>query len=359
MNRRPRILIVDDEMMNIEILNAALEDEYEISFATSGVDALGIARSTRPDLVLLDVMMPGMDGYEVCRRLKDDRLTLDIPIIFATGLGDQAAEVRGLSLGAIDYVTKPISPVIVRARIHNHLELKRLRDNLAELAVTDALTGLGNRRRLEHALLSETARLARSTEWLSVIMLDIDFFKQFNDTYGHPAGDRCIAMIAAAMNRVVRRAADVTARYGGEEFACLLPATDHAEAMLLAHTIRDAVHALAIEHRRSAVSPNVTVSIGVATARCLPGVAPELWMKAADHQLYRVKTSGRDDVSGIVLDAANDDIADGIGIEPVSSPIVLHGPGYLKVPFHFGAEVAGLKPPGGLQVGADPQRQVH
>jgi diguanylate cyclase (GGDEF)-like protein len=300
--QRALILIVDDEVANIKILNAALEDEYEICFATSGEEAIRIALALLPDLILLDVLMPGIDGYEVCRRLKEDPLVADVPIIFTTGLGEQAAEVRGLSLGAIDYVTKPISPEIVRIRVRNHIDLKRMRDQLAELAVIDALTGLSNRRRLEQTLKLETAKLARMTGWLSVIMLDIDFFKQFNDTYGHPAGDRCIAMVAAALNRSVRRAADLTARYGGEEFVCVLPGMEHEAAMIVARGIRHQVHSLGIPHVRSTAAAYVTVSVGVATGRCMPGVAPELWIKAADRQLYLAKAAGRNKVVGTIFD---------------------------------------------------------
>ena len=303
MNQRAVILIVDDEIANIEILNATLEDTYEIVFATSGEEAIKIALSDLPDLILLDVLMPGIDGYEVCRRLKEDPLVADVPIIFTTGLGDQEAEVRGLALGAIDYVTKPISPVIVRARVRNHIELKRMRDELAELAVTDALTGLSNRRGLEQSLLQETSRRSRTEEWLSVIILDIDFFKQFNDTYGHSAGDRCIAMVAAALNRAVRRAADLTARFGGEEFACVLPGTGHDAAMAVAHGIRGQIHSLGIPHEGSSIDAYVTVSVGVATARCIPGVTPELWIKAADRQLYMAKANGRNKVFGTVFDS--------------------------------------------------------
>jgi diguanylate cyclase (GGDEF)-like protein len=302
MNKRPMILIIDDEISNIEILSAVLEDEHEILFATSGAEALEIAGSVMPDLILLDVLMPGIDGYEVCRRIKGDPLLADVPVIFTTALGNQESERRGLELGAIDYVTKPFSPVIVQARVRNHLEMKRLRDELAELAVTDALTGLGNRRRLEIALQQETARLARTMADLSVIIIDIDFFKQFNDTYGHTAGDRCIAMVAATLNRAVRRAADLATRYGGEEFACLLPEVGHDEAMMVAIKIRDQVQALGIPHGQSKAAPYVTVSVGCATAPCLPGADPISWVKAADAQLYLAKASGRNGVSGRVFD---------------------------------------------------------
>jgi diguanylate cyclase (GGDEF)-like protein len=301
MSNRAVILVVDDEVSNIELLSAALEDEYEICFATSGAEALELARSVLPDLILLDVIMPGMDGYAVCLEIKADPLLADVPVIFTTALGDQEAEVKGLELGAVDYVAKPIAPVIVRARVRNHIEMKRMRDQLAELAVTDALTGLGNRRRLEQALRQEVGRLSRSTAELSVIMLDIDFFKQFNDTYGHVAGDRCITMVAATLNRAVRRAADLTVRYGGEEFACVLPNTSHAEAMAIARNIRDRVLALGIPHEKSDAAPYVTVSLGVATAICSPDIDSMSWIRAADSQLYQAKASGRNDVAGRVF----------------------------------------------------------
>ncbi|MCG7363712.1 diguanylate cyclase [Roseomonas sp. ACRSG] len=301
MSKRAVILVVDDEVSNIELLSAALEDDHEICFATSGEEALELARSVLPDLILLDVLMPGMDGYAVCQQIKADPLLADVPVIFTTALGEQEAEVKGLELGAVDYVAKPISPVIVRARVRNHIEMKRMRDQLAELAVTDALTGLGNRRRLEQALQQEAGRLARSTADLSIIMLDIDFFKQFNDTYGHIAGDRCIIMVAATLNRAVRRAADLAARYGGEEFACVLPNTSHEEAMAIAHNIRDRVLALSIPHEGSTAAPYVTVSVGVATAACAPGIDPISWIKAADDQLYQAKARGRNNVEGRVF----------------------------------------------------------
>ncbi|WP_205590038.1 diguanylate cyclase [Sphingomonas paeninsulae] len=319
MIKRAVILIVDDEISNIEIMNATLEDAYEVCFATSGEEAIAVARTVLPDLILLDVMMPEIDGYEVCRTLKEDRLLADVPIIFTTGLDDQEAEARGLSLGAIDYVTKPIQPVTLRARVRNHIELKRLRDQLAEMAVTDALTGLSNRRRLEQTLDVETARLAHTGDWLSVIMLDIDFFKLFNDTYGHPAGDRCIAMIAAALNRAVCRATGLTARYGGEEFACVLPGTDADAAMMVAKDIHAQIQSLRIPHQGSTVSSCVTVSLGVATARCLPGMAADLWIAHADRQLYLSKSGGRNRIVGQNFSIGTSASDPGASIYPLNS----------------------------------------
>lgn len=302
MNQRQSILIVDDEMANIEILSSVLENDYDIYFAMSGRDALETARAVLPDLILLDVVMPGMDGYDVCKEIKADPLIADLPIIFTTALGDQDAEVKGLELGAIDYITKPISPVVVLARVRNHLDNKRLRDELAKLTVTDALTGLGNRRRLEQALKEETHRLSVTRQELSVIILDIDFFKRFNDSFGHSAGDRCLIMVAAALNRAIHNTADLAVRYGGEEFACVLPGASFDNAMDTAQAIRERVHALGIHHPASDVAPYVTVSVGVATAVCVPGADSRFWIEAADKQLYFAKNSGRDGVRGTTFD---------------------------------------------------------
>ncbi|WP_419897396.1 diguanylate cyclase domain-containing protein [Roseomonas sp. USHLN139] len=301
--RRPNILIVDDEVSNIEIMSAILEDDHEICFATSGEEALEVARAELPDLILLDVLMPGIDGYEVCRQLKADAVLADVPVIFTTALGDQEAEVKGLELGAIDYVTKPVAPVILQARVRNHLDMKRMRDELAELAVTDALTGLGNRRCLEQRLTQEAARLAATGEMLSVIILDVDFFKRFNDLYGHAEGDRCLTMVAAALNRAMHRSNHLAVRYGGEEFACILPGLPHEEAMEMAHSILTRVQALGIPHPASDAAPHVTVTAGVATAACRPEVEPQRWIVAADRQLYAAKAAGRNTVAGRFYDA--------------------------------------------------------
>ncbi len=298
MTRRPVVLVVDDEVSNIEILSAALEDDYDVCFATSANEVFELLRTVMPDLVLLDVLMPGTNGYEICRRIKANSLLADIPIIFTTALGNEGAELEGLALGAIDYLTKPVSPAIVQARVHNHLEMKRMRDQLATLAVTDALTGLGNRRQLDESLRREAGRLAESSGNLSVLLLDIDFFKRFNDLYGHTTGDRCLVQVAATLHRAVARVADVTVRYGGEEFACVLPDTSHAVAMEIAETIGQRVTALGIPHDGSDTAAFVTVSVGVATAACAPEIPPEAWVTAADTQLYLAKNAGRNRVVG-------------------------------------------------------------
>ncbi len=296
MSDKPAILVVDDETINIELLADLLEDDYDVSFATGGEQALALAAGDRPDLILLDVLMPGMDGYDVCARLKQDVATAGIPVIFITALGDTEAETRGLDLGAVDYVTKPISPAIVRARIRNHIELKRARDTLARLATTDGLTGLANRRSFDDRLAAEHRRLSRGGGELSLILLDIDHFKLFNDTYGHLAGDDCLRQVGRALQGVVRRPADLAARYGGEEFACILPETDAAGVLAIAEQVRTAIAGLNIPHAASRTSDHVTASLGVVTVVCTPEQPVGDIVAAADAGLYRAKETGRNRV---------------------------------------------------------------
>lgn len=301
---KPTILVVDDEVANIEILCAILDAEYEICFALSGAQAIEVARKSQPDLILLDIVMPGLDGYQTCLRLKQDPALSHLPVIFTTALDASESEVRGLSVGAIDYVTKPFQPVVLRQRVGNHVQLKQLRDQLASLAMTDALTGLANRRTLEGRLQAERDRMARIDGTLSVIMLDIDCFKAFNDGYGHPEGDRCLRAVGQVLDRKVQRAGDLCARYGGEEFACVLPDVGHGGAMRLGERLRAAIEELAIPHAFSPSGAVVTASVGVASGGCASGFPAGAWIAAADRMLYRSKHLGRNRVTGQLLDDA-------------------------------------------------------
>ena len=189
---RHTILLVDDAAANLEALNAVLGADYELIFATSGQEAIDLAREQLPDLILLDVMMSGMNGYQVCRKLKDDDQTRGIPVIFVTSMDHEEDEAAGLDAGAIDYLAKPIRASIVKARVRNHLELKRARDLLESLSITDTLTGLANRRQFDAVLEAETRRAIRSMSHVGLLMCDLDHFKAYNDYYGHPAGDWCL-----------------------------------------------------------------------------------------------------------------------------------------------------------------------
>ncbi|RYY84855.1 MAG: diguanylate cyclase, partial [Comamonadaceae bacterium] len=223
---RARVLVVDDHDINVRLLQATLDAEHDVQVATDGEQALAACRLQAPDLVLLDVMMPGMDGFEVCRRLKADAATRDIPVIFITALGDEQAETKGLGAGAVDFISKPIRPRVVRARVHTHLTVKRQADLLRSLVYVDGLTGLCNRRSFDESLARECGRATRAGSPLSVALVDVDLFKRYNDHYGHQAGDDCLRRVADAMASCLQRPGDVCARYGGEEFAWVLPDTD-------------------------------------------------------------------------------------------------------------------------------------
>lgn len=268
----------------------------EALFATNGRDALSQAAEELPDLILLDVDMPGMDGFEVCRQLKADVQTRTIPVIFVTGKGETEDEARGLEVGGIDYLTKPVRPAIVRARVRNHLELKRARDLLERLATLDGLTSIANRRRFDEQLEREWRRAQRNMSEISLIMIDIDFFKQFNDTYGHAQGDDCLRRIAASLESAVLRPADLITRCGGEEFVCLLPETGMSGARDVAERMQSSAAELAIPHGASTISDQVTLSMGATMAPGAGNAAAEL-VELADARLYRAEKGGRNQIA--------------------------------------------------------------
>jgi diguanylate cyclase (GGDEF)-like protein len=290
---RQRILIVDDSQNVVDMLSAVLGEDHEVIVAYDGVAAIEMAIDLQPDLILLDVVMPGIDGFEACRRLRAEERTQRIPIVFITGLNAVEDERRGLELGAIDFISKPIQAAIVRLRVRNHLELKRYRDFLEDLSQVDGLTGIGNRRRFDEFLVREWRRSRRARAPLALVLVDVDYFKAYNDNYGHAAGDDCLCEVAATIAMLVRRPGDLCARYGGEEFAAILPQTDLAGAYTLGERIREAVLALDIPHAGSAVSSNITISVGVAASDPSVDEEPEDLLREADRRLYEAKTAGR------------------------------------------------------------------
>ncbi|MEO6324306.1 MAG: diguanylate cyclase [Thermoanaerobaculia bacterium] len=291
--KRHRLLLVDDQPGNVQLLAEVLAEGFELHGATSGPRALELAARERIDLVLLDVMMPGMDGFEVCRRLKADERTRGIPVIFVTSLGEVQDETAGFEAGGVDYITKPISPPVVRARVRTHIALKEARDRLEELALVDGLTGVANRRRFEECLESEWRRAQRNRHWLSLALLDIDHFKGFNDRYGHAQGDECLRAVAQALATVCRRPSDLFARYGGEEFALVLPETaaEGAQAALLLGIGR--VAELAIAHDSSSCDAKVSVSLGAVSLIPAEGDDPKACLERVDRLLYDAKRDGR------------------------------------------------------------------
>jgi diguanylate cyclase (GGDEF)-like protein len=297
MDEQAKILIIDDSPADIHTLGGILGKDYQLFFATNGADGLDIVMRERPDLILLDVVMPDMDGYAVCDRLKADRLLRDIPVIFVTALTDVSEETKGLEAGAVDYLTKPVSAPIVKARVRTHLELKRHQDLLRQLACLDGLTCVANRRRFDELLEQEWRRSLRTGQPLSLILADVDDFKAYNDHYGHLAGDECLRLVASTLAAAIKRPMDLLARYGGEEFACLLPETDLAGALVVAQRLVTVVAELRIPHADSGVAAWITISAGVASL--IPDEEPSAieLVRVADTCLYRAKKEGRNRIA--------------------------------------------------------------
>jgi diguanylate cyclase (GGDEF)-like protein len=297
MNQKQTVLIVDDSPSNIKLLHTVLGFDHHVIFAVSGQEGLDLAFSHKPDLILLDVNLPDVDGYEVCSQLKANPITKAIPVVFLTAADTEVDEVRGLLAGGTDYITKPFSPAIVQARVNNHLEHKRYRDLLENMAATDGLTGIANRRKLDEYIDLEWRRAIRNKTSMSLIMMDVDAFKEFNDFYGHMAGDTVLAQIALKLTQAARRPADLIARFGGDEFACVLPETNAVGGLFVANRLHEKVNSLKIPHEKSAISRFVTMSFGAAT------LLPELGMpladlyKRADELLYQAKHSGSNQVA--------------------------------------------------------------
>ena len=291
--KKQTILIVDDERANLIVLNDLLKAEYHVLPAKSGTQALERIKTESPDLILLDVNMPEMDGYEVCRRLKSQEWTRNIPIVFVTTLDSLENEEKGLLLGALDYISKPFHPPIVKARVKNILTFVLHKKLLEEMANLDGLTKIPNRRSFEETLNVEWNRCMRTCDPFSLAMLDVDFFKLFNDTYGHSAGDDALRAVGAILFENAKRSCDTVARYGGEEFVLLLPGTEAEGALTLTDKIRLSIKKLRIPHSHPSVCKYMTVSAGGATQMPKAGRSPIDLLKCADNMLYKAKKQGR------------------------------------------------------------------
>jgi len=284
-----RLLLVDDDVESLAVVRARLADDgIEISCATGGSAGLEAAKSQHPDLILLDLDMPDMNGFDVCRILKADPELCMIPVLFLSGSGTPGDKVRGLDLGAVDYITKPFDDFELRARVRAAIRTKQLQDLLIEHAHIDPLTGLPNRRALMDRLRMEWARLQRHGGALSFIMADIDYFKRVNDSYGHSIGDKVLQEVARTIARQCRES-DLPARYGGEEFAIVVPDEGISGAVQLAERCRREIENVHLSAKGKPIRP--TASFGVAAAEGLHNA--ELLVDRADQALYRAKAAGR------------------------------------------------------------------
>ena len=290
-----RILVIDDSAVQIEFLNSILKNDYEITMCQTAADGLRAAKEGGYSLILLDVVMPDMDGFTLIRELKATDLTRHVPVIMITGLADIQYEERGLLLGAVDYIAKPFSPVIIKARVNTHIQLYRYQNQFQEQALVDQLTGVANRRRYEAESAARWKDAVRFGQPFSLCMFDIDKFKVYNDTFGHPAGDRVISAVAKEVSAHFRRATDLFARYGGEEFVAVFVGGDGQSAFEFLKEIRQAVEDMHIPHDPS-VGSWVTISVGGVTLRPKAGDSFDTYLKLADTMLYDAKRLGRNRV---------------------------------------------------------------
>ena len=290
-----KILIVDDSILQAAQLKAILADEYDVTVVQTAEEGLRYAGSGDFSLILLDVVMPVMDGFTLLKKLQEEIITQSIPVILITSLSDVQNEQKGLIIGAVDYITKPFHELIVKARVNTHIKLYNYRMNAEMQSMTDQLTGIANRRKYERCSREKWFEAVRLKVPFSICMFDIDNFKKYNDTFGHPAGDRVIAAVAKAASDHFRRSTDFFARYGGEEFVAISIGESSVKMFGHLKKIRQAVEDLHIPHD-PAVSEWVTISIGGVTTVPAADSAYDFYLQIADTMLYDAKKNGRNRV---------------------------------------------------------------
>ena len=303
--KRNTILITDDEPMNIRALSHILSPEYDIFVEKDGQGCIDTARASQPDLILLDVIMPALSGFETIVTLKQEAQTQDIPVIFVTGLSNPQDEETGFNLGAADYINKPFSPAVVKLRVKNQLRIVNQMREIHSLSVTDVLTGIGNRRHFNTQLDQEWKRALRQQKPISFLVMDIDHFKKYNDTYGHLQGDIILKSVAGLIKDGVARPTDITARWGGEEFAVILPDTPFSGAMIVAENLRKKIEEASFELAvgDKTLDTHVTISIGVHSL--IPemdggGCTLDKFVSDTDKALYHAKQTGRNKVCAVI-----------------------------------------------------------
>jgi len=293
--KKNSVLIVDDEKNNIMVLTQILSPDYTIYAAKSGADAIEVANEYLPDVILLDIVMEGMDGYEVIAALKSVEKTREIPVIIISGLNEAKDEEKGLAIGASDYINKPFSPVIVKLKVKNQIKMLNYVETIRLLGLTDQLTELPNRRSFDERMSVEWSRAIREQKPISLMIVDIDKFKPYNDTYGHQQGDEALKAVAKIFSTEAKRSVDFVARYGGEEFVVLLSDTEKDIAYNVAERIR-----IDIENSHIPLgdgdAAGITVSIGINTLVPAPNSSSDILIKGADNALYAAKNSGRNKV---------------------------------------------------------------
>jgi len=294
-NSKQCILAIDDTPMHLRVLIDILSPVYDVKVAKSGTAGLEMLQKYNVDIILLDLFMPGMSGFEVLSKLKESDDTKQIPVIFITGSDSPNDEVRGLNLGAVDYIRKPFVEAVVKLRVGVHLKLVAQMKIIEKFSLTDGLTGINNRHNFDQAVKLEWNRAIRAKENLGVLLADIDNFKLFNSRYGHLNGDACLKTVANVMKETVMRGNDFVFRWGGEEFVVLLPDTSLDGAVIVAERIRENVAAAVIQCGEETTS--ATISIGAGSVRPFGQTENfEDFYAKLDKVLYRAKENGRNRV---------------------------------------------------------------
>ncbi|MDX4050107.1 diguanylate cyclase [Aliarcobacter skirrowii] len=295
---RATILIVDDMSTNLMMLSDILKDDYNVKISKTGEKAIELCKNLDIDLVLLDIEMPLMNGYEVCKNLKNYEKTKNIPIIFVSAKNSEEDEEYGLNLGAIDYISKPFSKVIIKARVKNQIKLKQKTELLEKLSNYDGLTNIKNRRYFDERLNQVYKDSKIKNTNLALMMIDIDFFKPYNDNYGHGKGDEALKIVAKTLENSILntldRPNDLVARYGGEEFVVLLSNIDLKELEEISNRVVKAIRDENIEHKFSKVASYLTISLGAVLYKSSNDLSIASIMKSADEALYEVKQKSRD-----------------------------------------------------------------
>jgi diguanylate cyclase (GGDEF)-like protein len=293
--RKNSLLIVDDDKSSLMMLSHILQVEYVVRVASDGLSAIRIAEKYTPDLILLDIIMPGMDGYQVFTALQNSEKTSHIPVIFITGLNNNNDEKKGLALGAVDYISKPFDDMIVKLRIHHQVRIINQLRTIEHLSMMDQLTGIANRRNFDNRLRAEWGRAIRENIPISLLMMDVDHFKNYNDTYGHQQGDRALCLVAQTLTQTLKRTSDFAARWGGEEFAVLLPNTDSSGGTAMGEQVRKNIELAEVPCDNGDVT-KLTVSIGVNAHMPMPDSSIDEFISKADRALYHAKNTGRNKV---------------------------------------------------------------
>jgi diguanylate cyclase (GGDEF)-like protein len=287
-----KVLVVDDQKLSLIVLEKRLSQHFLVSTASSGEEALEQCKTQTPDLILLDISMEGINGIETCRQFKTNTATKNIPVIFVTSL--ENAESQCWDAGAVDFITKPVNPDTLYQRVRVHLTIKLQHDLLVKQVFLDGLTNVFNRRYFDaHFDKVELSALREKLDY-GLLLIDIDYFKQFNDIYGHLQGDNILSLVAETITNCLHRPTDFVARYGGEEFAVVLPNTSEAGALYVAEKIKNSINALCIPHEFSE-HQFLTISIGGATLK--PYTKDKNTVEIADKELYKSKAQGRNKIN--------------------------------------------------------------